>query len=81
MLFGLASPEMILSKTGRGNLPERTLKIEYVKYIRDVWDMWSRYADTPREACFHSDVEVHTREYCFLILKLRRGAMNVWQKV
>ena len=30
MLFGLASPEKILSKTGRGFLPERTLKIEYV---------------------------------------------------
>ncbi len=30
MLFGLASPEKILSKTGRGVLPERTLKIEYV---------------------------------------------------
>ncbi len=27
------------------------------------------------------EVEVHTREYCYLILKLRRGAMNVWQKV
>ena len=29
MLFGLASPEKILSKTGRGFLLERTLKIEY----------------------------------------------------
>ncbi|ANU46330.1 hypothetical protein ADH76_22370 [Enterocloster clostridioformis] len=30
MLFGLASPEMILSNTGGRFLPDRTLKIEYV---------------------------------------------------
>ena len=52
-----------------------------MKDIRDVWDMRSRYADTPRAACFHNHVEVDAREYCLLILKLRRGAMNVWRKV
>ena len=30
MLFGLTSPEMILSKTGRKISAKRTLKIEYV---------------------------------------------------
>ena len=52
-----------------------------MKDIRDVWDMRSRYADTPRAACFHDNVEVDAREYSFLRLKLRRGAMKVWQKV
>ena len=34
MLFGLTSPEMILSKTGGGFLPGRTLKIEYINTYR-----------------------------------------------
>ena len=51
------------------------------KYIRDVWDVRSRYADTPRTACFHFCAEVHTREYWNLVLKLRQWAMNVWRKV
>ena len=80
MLFGLTSPKLILSKM-QAYILQVYLDNFICKYIQDVWDMWSRYADTPREACFHFDVGVYTREYCFLILKLRRGAMNVWQKV
>jgi len=41
--------------------------------------MRSHYADTPRETCFYYYMKVHTKEYCFLILKLRLGARNIWQ--
>lgn len=34
--------------------------------------MWSRYADTPRDACFHYYMEVNTREHEKLMLKLRQ---------
>ncbi|MGN0364636.1 MAG: hypothetical protein ACI4E5_01685 [Suilimivivens sp.] len=43
--------------------------------------MRSRYADTPRTACFHFVMEVYAREYRKLVLKLRQRAMNVWRKV
>ena len=36
MLFGLTSPELILSRTGRKILPVRTLKIEYERHTGRV---------------------------------------------
>ncbi len=44
MLFGLTSSSRFIQ-----------LNIDKFIYkcVQDVWDMWSHYADTPRDACFH----------------------------
>ena len=55
-------PDIDLSKS-EGKIQGCTLTIEYGLHIQDVWDMGSRYADTPRTACFHFCLEVHMREY------------------
>ena len=63
MLFGLTSPEMILSETGKEILPERTLKIEYINTYGTCGicgaTMRTRH-ELPASILYK---EVYTREY------------------
>ncbi|MCM1237520.1 MAG: hypothetical protein NC489_46230, partial [Ruminococcus flavefaciens] len=51
-----------------------TLKIEYSLHIQDVRDMGSRYADTPREACFHFSMEVKDQETPETAVEVKAGS-------
>ena len=63
MLFGLTSPEMILSKTGRKILPERTLKIEYANTYGTCGICGATMRIRQELPAFIFDMEVYTREY------------------
>ena len=82
MLFGLTSPEMILSKTDRNILSECTLKTEYVNTY-GTCGICGAAMRTRQElpAFFYIIRGSAYEEILKLVLKLRQRAINVWQKV
>lgn len=80
MLFGLTSSKLILSKMQAYSLRVH-LDNFICKYIQDVWNMWSRYADTPRDACFHYLYGSEYEETLKADVEVKAGAGNVWRNV
>lgn len=80
MFFGLTSPKLILSKMQAYSL-KVYLDNFICEYIQDVWNMWSHYADTPRDACFHYLYESEYEGTSKADVEVKAGAGNVWRNV
>ena len=61
-------PDIDLSKS-EGKIQGCTLTIEYGLHIQDVWDMGSRYADTPRTVWLYFYRELGARKHQKRVLK------------